>query len=120
MNPETGAVPPLHTGAMVTRTPADLAKEVHHQFTVLREGRVAAAEYAKALADMHVVPLVDQNGADPLQVESPAELGSRLVAAIFGQVQPTSAPTSAPVPVPVPDVTSAGWEDWQAVAGENS
>lgn len=114
--PEAGTVVPLHTGAMVTRTPADLAKEVHRQFTVLRDGRVAAAEYAKALDDVHVVPLVDQNGAELLQLESPAELGSRLVAVLFGQAGSTPAPSS----LPAPDVRPAGLEDWQEAAGKNS
>ena len=49
----------MHTDAMTTRTPAEFAKEAHRQFTVLREGQAAAAEYAKAVDDVRIVTLVD-------------------------------------------------------------
>ncbi len=101
---------PMHTGAM-TRTPADLAKEVHRQFTVLREGRAAVAEYAKALDDTRVISMAE-GVEQPLQATSPAEISSRLVAAIFGQAEPKEAP------VPVPDARPASWGEWRAASGE--
>ena len=98
----------MHTGAMSSRTPADLAKEVHRQFPVLREGRAAAAEYAKALDRARVIPMVDGSVDEPLQASKPAEVSSRLVAAIFGQAKRS--------PLPVPEARPASWGDWQAVS----
>lgn len=95
---------------MSIRTPADLAKEVHRQFSVLREGRAAAAEYAKALDCARVIPMVDGSVEEPLQASSPAEVSSRLVAAIFGEAKPN--------PLPVPEARPASWEDWKAAAGK--
>lgn len=93
----------------MTRTPADLAKEVHRQFTVLREGRPAVAEYAKALDDTGVISMAE-GVEEPLQATSPAEVSSRLVAAIFGQTKPK--------PVPVPEAKPASWDEWKATEGE--
>jgi hypothetical protein len=102
----------------MTKTSAELARDIHAQFIVLREGKSEVAAHSKRLGNLRIVEWAPPDSVHlPLDI-SPSVLSSRLVDAIFGSNGsavlrlPSEPATRAADPLPVAEASEGSWTDW--------